>query len=86
REMYGQEALLALAEDVFEGVEDPLGVLFAGQPHRIVKNGGGYDVILNLPLAERRDIELSKRGAELLVGVGGQRRSILLPDSLAPLS
>jgi arsenite-transporting ATPase len=86
REMYGEEALLALAEDVFEDVEDPLRVLFTGASHRIVKNGGSYEVVLNLPLAERGEIELSKRGAELLVRIGGQRRSILLPDSIAPLS
>ncbi|QYJ14553.1 hypothetical protein Rxycam_00355 [Rubrobacter xylanophilus DSM 9941] len=86
REMYGEGPLLALAEDVFEGVEDPLGILFAGRSHRIVRDGGGYEVILNLPFAQKGDIELSKRGAELLVRVGGQRRSILLPDSVAPLS
>jgi arsenite-transporting ATPase len=82
REMYGLNALGALADDVFEGV-DPLGMLFRGETHEIVKNGGGYDVILNLPLAEKTDVELSKRGAELFVRVGSYRRNILLPDSIA---
>jgi arsenite-transporting ATPase len=84
REMYGLEALNALADDVFEGV-DPLGMLFRGATHEIVKNGGGYDVILNLPLAEKKSVALSKRGAELLVRVGGYKRNILLPDSMARL-
>jgi arsenite/tail-anchored protein-transporting ATPase len=84
REMYGLDALDALARDVFDGV-DPLAMLFRGATHEIVKNGGGYDVILNLPLAEKRSVDLSKRGAELLVRVGGYKRNILLPDSMARL-
>ena len=84
REMYGFEALDELAEDVFEGVE-PLEMLFHGATHEIVKNGGDYDVILNLPLAEKQNVDLSKRGAELFVRVGGYKRNILLPDSLARL-
>jgi arsenite/tail-anchored protein-transporting ATPase len=85
REMFGLEALGALAEDVFEDTE-PLGVLFRGATHDIVRNGDGYDVVFNLPLAEKRNVDLSKKGAELLVKVGNYRRSILLPDALARLS
>jgi arsenite-transporting ATPase len=85
REMFGLEALGALAEDVFEEAE-PLEVLFRERTHDIVKNGGGYDVVFHLPLAEKRGVDLSKKGAELLVKVGGYRRNILLPDALARLS
>jgi arsenite/tail-anchored protein-transporting ATPase len=84
REMFGLEALGALAEDVFEDVE-PLGILFRGATHDIVKNGDGYDVVFHLPLAQKRNVDLSKKGAELLVKVGNYRRSILLPDALARL-
>jgi arsenite-transporting ATPase len=84
REMFGLEALGALAEDVFGDVE-PLGVLFRGATHDIVKNGDGYDVVFHLPLAHKRNVDLSKKGAELLVKVGNYRRSILLPDALARL-
>ena len=84
REMFGLEALGALAEDVFEDVE-PLGILFRGATHDIVKNGDGYDVVFHLPLAQKRNVNLSKKGAELLVKVGNYRRSILLPDALARL-
>jgi arsenite-transporting ATPase len=85
REMYGLDALTALAEEVFEGVE-PLELLFRGATHEIVRNGDGYEVILNLPLAEKRDLDLWKRGAELFVRVGTHKRNILLPDSMARLS
>ena len=85
REMFGLEALGALAEDVFEESQ-PLDVLFKGATHDIIKNDGGYDVVFQLPLAEKRKVDLSKKGAELLVKVGGYRRNILLPDALARLS
>ncbi len=85
REMFGLDALAALAEDVFEDVE-PLEMLFKGATHDIVRNGEGYEVIFHLPLVEKKNVDLSKKGAELLVKVGGYRRNILLPDALARLS
>jgi arsenite/tail-anchored protein-transporting ATPase len=87
REMFGLEALSELAEDVF-GEETPLlDVLFRGAAHDITKNGdGGYEVVFHLPLAEKEDVDLSKKGPELYVRVGTYRRNILLPDSLARLS
>jgi arsenite-transporting ATPase len=84
REIYGLEALGELAEDVFDGT-DPLAVLFRGATHEIEKNAEGYDVVFNLPLARKKDIDLSKNGAELFVRVGTYRRNILLPDSIARL-
>ena len=85
REMYGLEALGELAEDVFAGKMDPLAMLYSGATHEIEKNAEGYDVVFNLPLAEKSDVDLSKRGAELFVRVGSHRRNILLPDSIARL-
>jgi arsenite/tail-anchored protein-transporting ATPase len=84
REMYGFEALGELATEVFDG-SDPLAVLFQGATHEIEKNEEGYDVVFNLPLAEKREVDLSKRGAELFVRVGTYRRNIMLPDSIARL-
>lgn len=45
----------------------------------------GYEVILNLPLVEKGSVDLSKKGAELLVRVGGYKRNVLLPDSMVRL-
>ena len=63
----------------------PAVVLFRGATHEIVRHGDGYEAVLNLPLAEKKDLDLSKRGAELFVRVGAQRRNILLPDSMSRL-
>ena len=64
------------------GNEEPLQVFFRGATHEIVKSDGGYEVVLNLPLAEKKSVGLSKKGAELLVRIGSYRRNILLPDSM----
>jgi arsenite-transporting ATPase len=81
REVYGLEALAGLAEDVF-GQNDPLRVFFRGTAHEVIKSNGGYEVVLNLPLVEKESVELSKKGAELLVRIGGYKRNVLLPDSM----
>ena len=83
-EMYGLKALGAMAEEIF-GDKDPLGRFYHGSAHDIAKVDGGYEVILNLPLVEKGSVDLSKKGAELLVRVGGYRRSVLLPDSMVRL-
>jgi arsenite-transporting ATPase len=84
REMYGLEALAALAEDLFDD-EDPLRVFFRGAAHDIVKSNGGYEVVLNLPLVDKKSVDLSKKGKELLVRIGGYKRNVLLPDSMVSL-
>jgi arsenite-transporting ATPase len=84
REMYGLEALGALAEEVF-GEEEPLKVFFQGAAHKIVESNGGYEVVFNLPLIEKGSVDLSKKGAELLVRIGGYKRNVLLPDSMMRL-
>ena len=84
REMYGLEALAALAEDIFDD-EDPLRVFFRGAAHDIVKSDGGYEVVLNLPLVDKKSVDLSKKGTELLIRVGGYKRNVLLPDSMVSL-
>ncbi len=84
REMFGLEALEALGESVFDD-EDPLRLFFRGASHEILRKNGGYEVVLNLPLVEKRSVDLSKKGAELSVRVGGYKRNVLLPDSMARL-
>jgi arsenite-transporting ATPase len=37
---------------------------------------------LELPFAEREDLDVGRRDGELLVRVGPHRRAIMLPDSL----
>lgn len=63
----------------------PCGCSSGGAAHEIVKSNSGYDVVLNLPLVEKKSVDLSKKGTELLIRVGGYKRNVLLPDSMVGL-
>ena len=45
----------------------------------------GARLRLDLPFAEKGDISLKKIGLELIVGVDGQRRTIMLPPAMAAM-
>ncbi|HUS62067.1 MAG TPA: TRC40/GET3/ArsA family transport-energizing ATPase [Acidimicrobiales bacterium] len=80
-ELVGIESLRAFGEQIY-GDLDAASRLHDGQPLRITRRGGRTTLSLELPFAERDDLELGRRGDELLVRVGPYRRAITLPDSL----
>ncbi|WP_088289376.1 ArsA family ATPase [Kineosporia sp. A_224] len=51
-------------------------------PLRVERSGPEFVLVLDLPLARREDLELGRRGDDLLVGVGSARRVIALPSAL----
>jgi arsenite-transporting ATPase len=42
----------------------------------------GTTLFVRLPFATRDDLDVARRGNELLIRVGPQRRRVVLPDSL----
>ena len=80
-ELVGIEALRGFGDRVY-GDLDAASRLHEGQPLRITRRGGRTTLALDLPFADRDDLELGRRGDELLVRVGPYRRAITLPDSL----
>jgi arsenite-transporting ATPase len=80
-ELIGLDALRGFGAQVY-GELDPASRLHEGQPLRITRRGGRSTLALDLPFADRDDLELGRRGDELLVRVGPYRRAITLPDSL----
>ena len=86
REMYGLEALAALAEDVFEEAGPACGSFSGERRTTSSRTTSGYEVSLQ-PAAggegERGSLEEGRR----VVSEGrGYRRNVLLPDSLARLT
>jgi arsenite-transporting ATPase len=81
QELVGLKRLRAFAQEVY-GDADPAAVLHGSDPLRIKKKGEGYLLTQELPFADRDDLEVGRRGDELLVRIGPYRRAILLPDSL----
>ena len=83
-EPVGADALAAWAEEVY-GVEDSVPDLEPGgapPPIAVEKTLDGYALAIALPLAVRGTVDLTRRGDDLAVTVGGQRRLLTLPSVL----
>jgi arsenite/tail-anchored protein-transporting ATPase len=86
QEVIGGEMLDRLAQAVFDdGGHDPAAVLYDTVTQELSVTDDGARVRLALPFARKGDISLKKVGLELIVGVDGQRRTILLPPTFAGL-
>ncbi len=80
-ELVGMDALRAFGARIY-GERDAASILHSGQPLKITRRGGRTTLSLELPFADRDDLELGRKGDELLLRVGPYRRAISLPDSL----
>lgn len=80
-EVVGVEALRTFGSRLYEGIA-PADVLHPGEPMTVTRKGAGYELVLELPFADKDDLELGRRDDELLIRVGSHRRALLLPDSL----
>jgi arsenite-transporting ATPase len=83
QEVIGPSMLDRLAEALFSDRLDAAAVLFESVTQELSVGEEGARVRLVLPFAEKGDISLKKVGLELIVGVDGQRRTILLPPTFA---
>ncbi len=82
QEVVGPEMLDRLADALF-GDTDPADVLYTSITQELELSDEGARLRLALPFARKGDISLKKIGLELIVGVDGQRRTIVLPPALA---
>ena len=82
QEVIGAEMLERLAGAVFDDRE-PAGMLHDDLSQELISDNGSATLRLPLPFAEKGDIDLKKIGPEVVVRVGGQKRTIILPQSLA---
>jgi arsenite-transporting ATPase len=85
QEVIGGAMLDRLGEALFGG-DRPLdagAVLHTAITQEIVAEGDGATLRLALPLARKEDLALKQVGLELIVSAPGQRRTIMLPASLA---
>jgi arsenite/tail-anchored protein-transporting ATPase len=82
REVVGGEMLDRLADTLF-GERDPATVLHDRLTHELVTDNGRATLRVELPFAERGELSLKKLGLEVIVRVGSQKRTIMLPPALA---
>jgi arsenite-transporting ATPase len=84
REVIGPERLDELGAELFGAdVPDPAALLHTELSQELTSENGHVTLRLPLPFAERADIELKKIGLEVIVRVGNQKRTIILPPSLS---
>jgi arsenite-transporting ATPase len=82
QEVVGAEMLDRLAAELF-GRHEPDAVLHDALTQELEVSDSGARLRLALPFVNKGDISLKKIGLELVVGVDGQRRTIMLPPALA---
>jgi arsenite/tail-anchored protein-transporting ATPase len=83
-EVLGADMLDQLAGALFGSDDvDPAAILYDSLTQELRVSEDGAQLRLMLPFAEKGDISLKKIGLELIVGVDGQRRTIILPSALA---
>ncbi|MBV9310770.1 MAG: ArsA family ATPase [Solirubrobacterales bacterium] len=84
QEVVGPAMLDRLAEELFGRTAlDPADVLHDALTQELVISEEGARLRLTLPFASKGEISLKKIGLELIVGIDGQRRTIMLPPALA---
>jgi arsenite-transporting ATPase len=81
-EVVGPAMLDRLADELF-AEHDAAGVLHTSLAQELEVDDQQARLRLALPFAERGDISLKKIGLELVVGVDGHKRTIILPPALA---
>ncbi|HXD59624.1 MAG TPA: ArsA family ATPase [Thermoleophilaceae bacterium] len=82
QEVMGPGMLDRLGDEIFAELEAGA-ILHEELSQELVTDNGFAKLRLPLPFAEKSDIDLKKIGLEVIVRVGGQKRTIMLPPALA---
>jgi arsenite-transporting ATPase len=80
-EMVGVDRLREIGTALF-GAEDPTAVYYRGEPYRVLREDGYYVLQVALPFTSREELRLTRHGDELVLHVGGWRRTLMLPRAL----
>src|ERR1700712_309060 len=80
-EPVGLEALVEVGRAAY-GDLDPVGLPPQGEPMEVRRTDDGFTLSIPLPFAEKDQLDLSRRGDELVVTVASWRRLLTLPSAL----
>jgi arsenite-transporting ATPase len=84
QEVLGNGMLDRLAGELFDApARNRSAVLHHALTQELELSDHGARLRLSLPLARKGDISLKKIGLELVVGVDGQKRTVMLPSAMA---
>jgi arsenite-transporting ATPase len=82
QEVVGPEMLDRLAGEVFGDLAAEA-LLYDDLSQELVSDNGTATLRLAIPFVEKADVELKKIGLEVIVRVGAQKRTIILPPTMA---
>jgi len=82
REVIGDQMLDRLGAQLF-GDDDPAAILYDTITQSIESDADGATLRLMIPFAKKHEIALKQVGLELIVTAANQRRTIMLPPTLA---
>lgn len=80
-DVVGVDALTALGSELWSG-HDPMRRLVDRRPVRLGRDGDAFELVVDLPFADRDDIDVCRSGDELIITLGAHRRSLALPEAL----
>lgn len=80
-EMVGVDKLRLVGEELY-GDRDPTEHFARGRPFRVEDEGDDVVLVLAVPFAAKREIDVLRHADEIFITVGPHRRSFVLPDSL----
>lgn len=80
-EMVGADRLRRMAGELY-GDLDPIADFKATSPFKIIDSKSGITMELQVPFAEKGDLDVFRKGHELYIQLGPYRRSFVLPDAL----
>lgn len=81
-EIIGKSGLQQLADSLYTDI-NPAERFSERRPYQFQERNGIYQLTMRLPFLTKKDIELTKHGDELIVTIGGFKRHVALPRSLA---
>jgi arsenite-transporting ATPase len=83
QEVVGPQMLDRLADEVFPADMAAEALLYDDLSQELVSDNGTATLRLAIPFVEKADVELKKIGLEVIVRVGPQKRTIILPPTMA---
>lgn len=81
-QIVGDSGLRRLGDLLYPDI-DPADRFSEQKPYQFTKENDNYQLIMQLPFLTKQEVHLTKHGDELVVTIGGFKRHVALPRSLA---
>lgn len=80
KEVLGYESLLELGTRLY-GERNPAEVFYVQRPYEFLQENGTHVIKVHLPFIQKREIDLTKVGDELIIRIGNFKKNLILPGS-----